>query len=1173
MNDQTLPPGTRPIRLSDKYERDQGRVYLTGIQALVRLPLDRIRLDRRAGLKTAGFISGYRGSPLAGYDQQLIAAAADLAAHDVHFTPGVNEELAATAVWGSQKTIGSGAGSDRDGVFGLWYGKAPGVDRASDVFKHANASGTARHGGVLAIAGDDHLAKSSTVACQSEFQFADCEIPVLNPADLQDVVDYGLMGLEMSRFSGLWVAMIALADTMDSSGVVDVSLGRHAVRRPREEFDPRARADVDRPMLLKHRLDNEVSVREIRIPAARAFARANGIDGLAFGTGRARIGFVATGKAYRDLRQAFDLLGIDEARARTLGVAIYKVGMSWPLEPIGLSAFARGLERLVVVEHKRALMEPQIKDLAYHWPEHQRPAIWGKTTPTGEPFFGAVRELAASDIVPALMAVIPGLGEDEGARRAADGLVAQAMWAVGHGADARRSPFFCAGCPHNTSTKTPEGARSMAGIGCHAMTELAERTTDGLSAMGGEGVPWVGQAPFSRDGHVFANLGDGTWFHSGALAIRQSVVAKVNITYKILFNDAVAMTGGQKVDGGTLTVERITRSLEAEGVAKIVVVADDPTRHIGSPDLAPGVTVRPRGDLLLVERELAATPGVTALVYDQTCAAEKRRRRKRGTMIDPPKRIFVNERVCEDCGDCSKQSNCIAVEPIETAFGRKRRINQATCNKDFSCETGFCPSFVEVIGGHLKREGRKIDPAALVEGLAAPVRARLERPLNLLIAGIGGMGVTTAAAVLAMAAHVDGLDVTTLDMTGLAQKGGPVTSHVRFSTFARPIEGPRVPTASLDVLVASDMLVAAGAEVLAMAAPGRTATFADGDLQPTAEFVLRQTQSFKAERLAAALGEASASLAHWPAGAIAEKLFGDTLAVNMILIGAALQSGRLPMSLSALETAIRLNGAVVEGNLAAVALGRALVAAPERVAALVTPRARIDIAAVPLAERIDFLAEALVGWGGRRVAADYRTAVESVRKAATAAGSGAEPLTRIVAEQLYRLTAIKDEWEVARLHADPAFAARLAETFEGAREIRTLLAPPFLARRDPATGRPMKVAFGPWIRPVLKTMAALRGLRGSLLDPFARSAERLEERALRDLYRDDLRRIARRLAAGEGDVEALAAFAAWPREVRGYGPIKEASMAAARERRAALLERLEVGAVAPASVTPARAAE
>ena len=1159
MNDLAPSGHARAVRLDDKYELATGRVYLTGVQALVRILVDRARLDAAAGLATAGFVSGYRGSPLAGVDQQLAAAKAELDAHRIVFTPGVNEELAATAVWGAQKTPISGAGTTADGVYGMWYGKAPGVDRSTDVFKHANAAGTHRNGGVLAVAGDDHLAKSSTVACQSEFQFVDCEIPILNPADLQDVVDFGLYGWELSRFSGLWVAMIALADTMDSSGIVDVDLARHVFARPRAEFDPRARAEVDRQMLLKTRLDNEVSVREIRLPAARAHARANGIDRLAFGAARPRVGFVATGKAYRDLRQAFALLGIDEARARALGIAIWKVGMSWPLEPMGISTFARGLERLVVVEHKRPLIETQIKDLAYHWPAGERPAIWGKSTPTGEPFLAAVRELSAADIVPALLAAVPGLAEEPALRAAAEGLFGQAMWAAGHAADARRMPYFCSGCPHNTSTRTPDGARSFAGIGCHAMSELAERSTDGLCAMGGEGVSWVGQFPFSRDAHVFANLGDGTFFHSGSLAIRQAVVARAPITYKILFNDAVAMTGGQKVDGGLLTVERITRMLAAEGVEKIVVVAEEPERHADPAALAPGVVVRPRADLLEVERELARVRGVSALVFDQTCAAEKRRRRKKGTYADPAKRLFVNDRVCEDCGDCSKQSNCVAVEPVETEFGRKRRINQGNCNKDFSCETGFCPSFVEVIGGRLKRSGIRLDPVELTRGLPAPTVRPLTGTLNLLVAGIGGMGVTTAAAVIAMAAHVDGLDVATLDMTGLAQKGGPVTSHVRISPFSVPIEGPRVPTASLDVLIAADMLVAATAETLTMAAPGRTAIWANTHVQPTAEFVLRQTQSFGAERLAATLREAATRFAAFDAGDLAERLFGDALYVNSILIGAALQAGDLPVSPTALETAYRLNGAAVEGNLAALALGRALVAAPERVAALAPQTHEPSPATEPLDARIDRLAGELVAWGGgrtgRRLAEDYRSRIAVVRAAETAARPGEERLTRLAAEHLFRLTAYKDEWEVARLHADPAFAARLAETFEDVREIRTVLAPPFLARHDPATGRPLKRAYGAWIGPVLAGMARLRGLRGTWADLFGHSEERRSERRLIDDYRGDLARLVEVLASGR-DPDGLVGLADWPREVRGFGPVKAAGIARAEIRRREALERL-----------------
>ncbi|MDK9695278.1 MAG: indolepyruvate ferredoxin oxidoreductase family protein [Siculibacillus sp.] len=1144
----------RPVSLADKYVLDRGRVYITGIQALVRLPLDRVRLDREAGLSTRGFISGYRGSPLAGYDQQLVAARRDLDAHGIVFTPGVNEELAATAVWGSQKVVEAA----QDGVFGIWYGKAPGVDRSTDVFKHANQSGTARHGGVLAVAGDDHLAKSSTVACQSEFQFIDCEIPVLNPADLQDVVDFGLYGLELSRWSGLWVSMIAVADTMDSSGIVDVGLDRHRFRTPRAEFDPRGRDAVDRPMTLKARLDNERSVREIRLPAAIAHARANRIDRLAFGSKRPRVGFVATGKAYRDLRQALALIGIDDTQAARLGIAIYKVGMSWPLEPVGLGTFARGLERLVVVEHKRALMEPQIKELAYHWPDHQRPRIWGKATPDGEPFLSAIKELSAADIVPALMAVVPGLSEDERARAAADGLVQQTMWAVGHAADARRSPYFCSGCPHNISTKTPEGARSMPGIGCHAMTEIAERTTEGLTAMGGEGVPWVGQAPFTRVPHMFANLGDGTYFHSGLMAIRQSIAAKVPITYKILFNDAVAMTGGQHVDG-LLTVPQLTRQLEAEGAARIVVVADDPDKYGTRSGFAPFVEIRPREELLLVEAELAKVPGCTVLIYDQVCAAEKRRRRKKGTYPDPAKRLFINDRVCEDCGDCSKQSNCVAVEPVETAFGRKRRINQGNCNKDFSCETGFCPSFVEVIGGHLKRSGTRLDPAELAGDLPAPVAARLQGVHNLLVAGIGGMGVTTAAAVLAMAAHVDGLDTATLDMTGLAQKGGPVTSHVRVARLADPIEGPRVPTASLDVLIAADMLVAAGAEQLAMASPKRTAVFANGRVVPTAEFVLRQTQTFQAGRLAQTLEEVAARFRIFDAGDLAERLFGDALYVNMILIGAAAQAGDLPITFTALETAVRLNGAAVEANLAALAVGRALIAAPERVAALVEPRPSVDPASLPLDERLDFLAADLVAYHDRRLADDFRARIARLRRAEASALPGSESLTRAAMEMLHRVTAIKDEYEVARHHVDPAFAARIAQTFEGVTAVRHVMAPPFFARHDPATGRPRKSSFGPWILTAMRVMASLRRLRGSVVDPFGHTAERRTERRLRDAFRADVERMAAELErdGAEARMDLLADLARWPREARGYGPVKDAGMARALATRDEVLAKFD----------------
>ncbi|MCW1839670.1 indolepyruvate ferredoxin oxidoreductase family protein [Prosthecomicrobium hirschii] len=1150
-----MTEAVRAITLDDKYALESGRAYMTGIQALVRLPLDRIRLDRRAGLDTAGFISGYRGSPLGGYDQQLTGARRPLGAHNVVFTPGVNEELAATAVWGTQKVGLAGQGSKHDGVFGIWYGKAPGVDRCGDVFRHANASGTDRHGGCLAIAGDDHLAKSSTVACQSEFHFADLEIPVLNPADLQDVLDFGLHGLELSRYSGLWVSLIALADTMDSSGIVDVDPARLKFLRPRDLMDPRDGGDFNKPILLKTRLENEASVREIRLPAAKAYVRANGLDGIRFGSPRPRIGLVATGKAYRDLRQALDLLGIDDARATRMGLAIYKVAMSWPIEPIGIANFAKSLETLVVVEHKRPLMEAQIKDLLYNWPDHRRPQIWGKTTPKGEPFLSSIRDLSAAEMVPALMSVLPGAAEDAEMSAVADRMVQQSMWAQGHATDAKRSPYFCSGCPHSSSTKVPDGARAMPGIGCHAMTEVAERTTEGLVAMGGEGVPWVGAHHFAKDGHMFANLGDGTFYHSGSLAIRQAVAAKVPITYKILFNDAVAMTGGQPHDG-PLSVPKIVALVAAEGVERIVVVSDHPEQLVARPDLR-GVPVHHRDELLTVERELQGYRGVSVLIYDQTCAAEKRRRRKKGSFADPARRLFVNDRVCEDCGDCSVQSNCVSVEPVATDFGRKRKINQSSCNKDYSCVAGFCPSFVWVEGGAVRRAPKTgPDPATLAAALPVPVRAGLERTLNLLVTGIGGMGVTTVGAVLAVAAHLDGLNTLTLDMTGLAQKGGPVTSFVRFAPGGTAIEGPRVPTAALDVLIASDMLVAAGAETLTVMSQARTATVANARVAPTAEFVLRQVQSFEAARLSRTLAEASRDYAEFNAAGLAEKLFGDAIYANMMLVGAALQKGLLPVSLAAVENAIRLNGASVGQNLQALHAGRLIAVDPAAVLALVEPDAVLPERS--LDERIAFLADELTRYQDAAYAARYRDLVAAVRAAeARAMGPGVERLAWAATENLYKVMAIKDEYEVARLYADPAFKAKLAEQFEGVDKIRVMLAPPLIARHDPATGRPRKIAFGPWIFGAFRLLAGLKRLRGGMFDVFARTGERRAERALREDYAADLQRLARDLTpANHGLAVEIARV---PETVKGYGPVKEANMARAAKRREGLVERFAAG--------------
>ncbi len=1141
-----------PVGLDDKYTASSGRAYMTGIQALVRIALDRGRLDRANGLDTGGFISGYRGSPLAGYDTELARAARFLTEYDVHFQPGVNEELGATAVWGSQKVGLHGQGSTKDGVFGIWYGKAPGVDRAGDALRQASASGTDPNGGVLALAGDDHLAKSSIIPAQSEFFFQHAEIPVLNPADIQDVLDYGLHGLEMSRHCGLWTAMICLADTMDASGIVRVDDTRLRFVRP-PLLDGHDLGDRTKPLLLKYRLEIERVMRDARVPAAQAYVRANGLEGIRFGAEYPRIGLVATGKAYRDLRQALQLLGIDEARAKAMGVAIYKVAMPWPLEPVGLSSFARGIDRFLVVEHKRAFMEPQIKDLFYNWPVDRRPPVWGKQTPDGNPFLPDVLELSAADLVVALNAFLPQDHITEEMRAVAERMAHQAQWAASHAEGGVRTAYFCSGCPHSTSTKVPDGARALPGIGCHAMTEINERTTDGQIAMGGEGVPWIGQMPFARDKHVFANLGDGTYFHSGILAIRQSVAAKSSITYKILFNDAVAMTGGQTHDG-PLDVPTLTRQLAAEGVGKIVLVSERPELYAGRSDLAPGVPVHERDELMQVQEELAAYPGVSAMIYDQTCAAEKRRRRKKGLYEDPDKRLFINERVCEGCGDCSVQSNCLSVEPIETDFGQKRRINQSSCNKDFSCVKGYCPSFVWVEGAELKKsDGGSVDLDALVAELPVVKPATLTGTHNTLIAGIGGMGVTTVSAVLAMAGHVDGINASTLDMTGLAQKGGPVTSHVRFSPASMPVEGPRIPTAALDVLLASDMVVSCGSDVLTMMKSGHSRTFANSHVAPTAEFVMKQTLSFDEARMMGTLKKASGEVMARDVAGIAEKLLGDAIFTNMMLIGMAWQSGALPLSFAAIDTAIRLNGAAVSQNLRAFQAGRVLAHDPQALLAGLT----MEKAPEPmgLESRIAFLTDELSRYQDDAYAQRFADLVTKVRDVDEARGVGAMRLTRTVADNLYKVMAIKDEYEVARLYAEPEFRAKLEATFANPKAVKVMLAPPLFARTDPATGRLKKRAYGPWVFKAFGLLAALKGLRGTAFDIFAKNRERKAEFALRDQYMADVEKIVRRIA--DANYGLLVELARIPDQIRGYGVLREEAMAKAAERREMFLKRLD----------------
>ncbi|XWN29427.1 MAG: indolepyruvate ferredoxin oxidoreductase family protein [Devosia sp.] len=1143
---------TRNVSLNDKYELDRGRVYLTGIQALIRIAIDQRTMDEAAGLKTGVFFSGYRGSPLGGVDQELERNKKRLLPRDIHFQPGINEELGATAVWGTQKVGLHGKGTDYDGVVGIWYGKAPGVDRAGDVLRQATASGTARHGGALALCGDDLLAKSSILPAQSEFALQHFEMPFFNPCDLQEVLDYGLHAIAMSRYAGNWSGLICVADTMDASGLVSVDPSRLRFVYPKSA-DPRAEHTINRPLHLGTRLETERLLRDIRLPAVKAYVRANRLDGFAYGSERGRVGFVATGKAYRDLLQAFDLLGIDETRARQLGLSVYKVAVPWPLETDGLIQFARGKEKLVLVEHKRAFLEPQIKAALYGLSDDVRPPVWGKTTPHGEPFLSDVLELRPQDLVQALMDIVPGAREDARMRATAQRMVEQAAWAAGHAEGGQRTAYFCSGCPHSTSTKVPEGSRALPGIGCHAMSEINGNTTDGQVAMGGEGVPWVGQAPFSRDGHVFVNMGDGTYYHSGILAIRQAVAANVSVTYKILFNDAVAMTGGQ-VHDGPLTVGDISRQMIAEGAGKVVIVTEEPELYENAHNVAPGVPVVHRDELMPLQEACARHQGVSVIIYDQTCAAEKRRRRKRGTFKDPDLRLVINPRVCEGCGDCSVQSNCISVEPLATQFGEKRTINQSTCNKDFSCVKGFCPSFAYVEGAALKKADTvAMDFERLVAGLQTPRKGGLTATHNVLITGIGGFGVTTVGAVLAMAGHIDGLSVSTLDMTGLAQKNGPVTSHVRFGPAESAIEGPRVPAASLDTLIASDMLVACNADSLSMVAADRTLAVANTKVQPTAEFVMKRVLSFNEERMVRTLKEGASEFLPVDAAHVAEKLFGDQIFMNMLLVGVAFQKGGLPLSAEAVEQAITLNGAAVERNIAAFRAGRVLVASPQTIAAAVGERSKV--APMTLDERIAFFTDELTNYQNAAYAARFTEAIASLREADVARGDGSLKLTRAAVESLYKAMAYKDEYEVARLYTAPEYKKTLLETFEDPRRVKLMLAPPLLSRTDPATGRPKKRAFGPWIFPVLGVLARLKGLRGTWADPFTRSEERKHERQMVEMALQDIALAAK--TVGSARYSLLCELLRVPTTVRGFGSVKAQNREEALIRRKALLTQLE----------------
>ncbi|MFI4940404.1 MAG: indolepyruvate ferredoxin oxidoreductase family protein, partial [Burkholderiales bacterium] len=918
------------VSLNDKYALERGRAFMTGTQAIIRLPILQRQRDLVAGLNTAGFISGYRGSPLGSVDQTAVKAKKYLDAHHVKFHPGVNEDLAATSIWGTQQ-VGLFPGARYEGVFGMWYGKGPGVDRCGDVFKHANMAGTSRHGGVLVLAGDDHAAKSSTTAHQSEHILNACGIPVLYPSSIQEYLDYGLHGWAMSRFTGLWVAMKCVTDLVESGASVEIDPDRVRVIVPADFKMPAGGLNIRLP---DSPLEQEARMNHYKWYAALAYARANQLNRIVWDSPHSRIGIITAGKSYLDTRQALADLGIDEGIARDIGIRLYKVGMTWPLEAQGVREFSRGLEEILVVEEKRQILEYQLKEELYSWRDDGRPPrVVGKFDDTGEwsnPggaehgnwLLPAAYELSPAQIARVIAARISKYFAGHPVEQRVKERIAyletkEALLNISAKPDPGkdRVPFFCSGCPHNTSTRLPQGSRALAGIGCHYMVLWMDRETSTFTQMGAEGTPWIGQAPFTSEQHVFANLGDGTYFHSGLLAIRAAVAANVNMTYKILYNDAVAMTGGQAVDG-PLDPAIISRQLAAEGVAPIIVVTDEPGKYPTGTNWAPGVTVRHRSELDAVQRTLREVKGVSAMIYDQTCAAEKRRRRKRGEYPDPAKRVVINEAVCEGCGDCSVQSNCLSVEPLETELGRKRQINQSSCNKDYSCLTGFCPSFVTVEGGQLKQS--KVAPDLSSSAVAAPHNPpalslsqpnvpTTEQPYGILVAGVGGTGVVTIGQILAVAAHVEGKGCSVLDMSGLAQKGGPVMSHVRLADHPDAIFSTRVGTGSADLVIGCDVIVAASRDALSRMGEGRTRAAVNSTATPTAAFIKNPDWQYPGAGAENDIRAACGSADFIDAGALATALMGDTMAINMFMLGYVWQKGWVPLSEAAIVKAIELN--------------------------------------------------------------------------------------------------------------------------------------------------------------------------------------------------------------------------------------------------------------------------
>lgn len=1155
----------KEITLEDKYTATQGKVFMNGTQALVRLPMVQMRIDQEAGLNTGAYISGYRGSPIGAYDFALTQAKKHLDKHGVVFQPGVNEDLAATAVWGTQQ-LHTSPGANKDGVVGFWYGKGPGVDRSGDVFKHANSAGTSPHGGVLAFAGDDHTAKSSTVAHQSDHAFMAAIMPMLFPSSVQEFVELGLLGIAMSRYSGLWVGYKVIADTIETTGVVDLAGERRPFIIPDDFELPETGLNLRWPDGI---LEQDERLQEHKAYAALAFARANGVDQLIYDSKTPRLGIVASGKAYENVREALRQLDIDKKIADEIGLRLYKVRMPWPLEPEGIRKFSEGLEEVLVIEERREVIEHQIKQQLFNWRADVRPRIVGKFDHEDNHILKLNEEITAGAAIRAISSRLLTFDLPEGlAGRIRQKLAyfeERAAMRKKHESPVTRTAHFCSGCPHNTSTKVPDGSRAMAGIGCHFMAVWMDRQTETFSHMGGEGISWTGLQHFTDEEHVFANLGDGTYFHSGYMAVRAAVASGANITYKVLFNDAVAMTGGQSHDG-PLDPPTISHQLKSEGVKEIWLISDEPERYPKSL-LAEGTQVRSREYIEEVQRHLRKLKGCTAIIYDQTCAAELRRRRKRGLTPDPDKRAFINPLVCEGCGDCSVQSNCISIEPLETEWGRKRKINQSSCNKDFSCVEGFCPSFVTVHGGSLKKpELPELDSSSLPE----PSVAKLDAVFNIAITGVGGTGVLTIGAILGMAAHIEDKAAIILDMAGLAQKGGAVLSHVRLAETPELVTAPQIVTGEADLLIAADTVVAAAQSSVALFNTENTNAVINTHLNPVSNFIFDRDYDFRESGVVDTIREhVKDDISQVDFTKLAETVCGDAIATNIMMIGYACQKSLLPVSPDSIEKAIELNAVAVPANKRAFNWGRRFAAFPEEANKLlekVRPSApEPDTLEEVIEKRVEFLTE----YQSASYAKSYLDFVETVQDAEKAVGRKRD-LTNAVARNLFKLMSYKDEYEVARLYTNGEFERQIAETFEGDFTLKYNLAPPLIGFGRKPDGRPRKRAFGSWTLTLFRQLAKLRGIRGSRFDVFGYTSERRMERQLVSDYKETISDLLHRL---DNDNHRFAtALARIPEDIRGFGPVKELSINKAAEKKTDLLSQF-MKPVSEARTTEPEAAE